>query len=152
MPSKWALKQQRKLEEIGGEIGIDIKVSHLDKTQYLPEPVRKTGKREQIITYPDGLVRNKNKRIIGVVEIESAIDPKKLAGDIFATDAALVKEKQKHRRPFLVVAAKKIENDQKRKLNYILRYARKQCKCLVDIQLCPIGKLKNRIKKLLPRV
>lgn len=103
------------------------------------------------------MVRDKNNKIIGVVEIELAIDPKKLAGDIFATDAALEREKRERGdvcpNPSLIVAVK--PGNKKWKLNYIVEYAKEKqrCKCLADIQLCSVGEeLKNTIKELATRL
>lgn len=158
MVSEWALKQQKKLNAIENKIeGTSIKVSHVDETQYLPKPKggHEIGNREQIITYPDGLVRDKDNKIMGVVEIESTIDPKKLAGNILATDAALEKEQQKWDdvcpKPFLIVAVKpeKIEW----KLNYIVDYVKEKqsCKCLADVQLCSVDDLDGKIKECINR-
>lgn len=155
MVLEWALKQQKKLKAIENKIeGTSIKVSHVDETQYLPKPKggHEIGNREQIITYPDGLVRDKDNKIMGVVEIESTIDPKKLAGNILATDAALEKEQQKWGdvcpSPFLIVTVKP-EKKGKRKLNYIVEYAKgkQRCKCLADIQLCSVDKLEEKIRE-----
>ncbi len=144
MASDWITNQQEKLRKIGEKIGINIEISNRDERQYLPRPPEEKPKTEDIITYPDALVLDKKEKVLGVIEIDGNIGPKKLLGDIFTTDFALKIEENKVTEPFLIIG---IPNRKKgssiKKLEEIVDYSKEKCDVLVDIQLCLLDPYPN---------
>lgn len=155
MASDWITNQQEKLHKTGGKIDVNLEVSEKRERLYLPRPLENRPKTEDIITYPDALVLDEKENVLGVVEIDGNIGPKKLLGAIFATDFALKKENYVNTDPFLIIGIPNRRKSGIDKLNELVKYSKDRCDLLKEIEICLLDpypkpeedKLLDRIKE-----